>query len=76
MLNLAIFHCIKSFLISKPKIEFESFINEGCQHLCNKQAIDLLKQMLCYDLEGRITAFEAMNHPFFDSLKVESKVEK
>mmetsp|Transcript_23287 Transcript_23287/g.46356 ORF Transcript_23287/g.46356 Transcript_23287/m.46356 type:complete len:297 (-) Transcript_23287:4-894(-) len=30
--------------------------------------IDLMSQMLCYDPAGRITAADAMNHPYFDDL--------
>jgi casein kinase II subunit alpha len=59
----------KSELISKTKVELESFVNDRCAELCTAEAMDLLKQMLIYDHTMRITAREALNHPFFDSVK-------
>lgn len=53
----------------KQEIPLESFVNKENQHLATSDAIDLLKQMFLYDHAERITAYEAMSHPFFDSIK-------
>ena len=62
-------HSIRSFFISKAKMPFESFITPDNKDLCVPDAIHLLKQMLCYDFNERITAKEALAHPFFNSIK-------
>ena len=48
-----------------PEIPFERFTNKDNKHLLNSQAIDLLKKMLVYDHAKRITAREALKHPYF-----------
>jgi len=30
--------------------------------------LDLLSQMVCYDPEQRISALDALNHPYFDDV--------
>lgn len=54
---------------NKEQKEFSSFINDKCQELCTKDSIDLLKKMLIYDHNERITAREAMAHPFFNDVR-------
>lgn len=48
------------------------FINDSNRHLCdNKDIIDLIDNLLKYDHQERLTAREAMGHPWFDSVRVE-----
>ena len=54
---------------NKDRKEFSSFINEKCADLCTKEALDLLEKMLVYDHNERITAREAIYHPFFDEVR-------
>ena len=68
-LIIAIIPCIRSEFISKAKVPFESFITSENKELCVSDVINLLKQMLCYDFNERITAKEALAHPFFSSLR-------
>ena len=55
---------------------YQSFalLNQTCappdnQHLCSEEALDLLGKLLTYDHQKRLTCEEAMNHPFFDSVR-------
>lgn len=41
------------------------FINDENRHLATKEALDMINQLLVYDHKSRLTAKEAMNHPFF-----------
>jgi serine/threonine protein kinase len=38
-----------------------------------EEAVDLLSKFLKYTPESRLSGFEAMCHPFFDELRVESQ---
>lgn len=53
----------------KKKKNFEVYINEDNKDLATKDALDLLNKLLVYDHDKRITAKEALYHPFFDSVK-------
>lgn len=44
-------------------------MNDKCTDLCSPEVLDLIKQMLIYDHNLRITAKEALNHPFFNSVR-------
>ena len=44
-------------------------MSEKCAELCTPEVLDLAKQMLVYDHNLRITAREALNHPFFNSIR-------
>mmetsp|Transcript_4519 Transcript_4519/g.8279 ORF Transcript_4519/g.8279 Transcript_4519/m.8279 type:complete len:137 (-) Transcript_4519:274-684(-) len=48
---------------------WDKFIHEENRHLVSKDALSLLDKMLRYDHEERITALEAINHPFFDPVR-------
>ena len=48
-----------------PKIPFSSLVNNSNRHLATPLALDLLSQMLLYDHTARITASQALLHPFF-----------
>ncbi|KAL7052910.1 hypothetical protein AAHC03_026391 [Spirometra sp. Aus1] len=44
---------------------WERFMCADCQHLVSPEAIDLLDKLLRYDHQERLTAREAMEHPYF-----------
>lgn len=44
---------------------WERFIHSENQHLVNPEAIDYLDKLLRYDHQDRLTAREAMEHPYF-----------
>lgn len=44
-------------------------MNSENKHLTTPEAIDLLEKMLLYDHNERITAEEALNHPFLSPVK-------
>ncbi|KAL0248688.1 hypothetical protein GEMRC1_003922 [Eukaryota sp. GEM-RC1] len=48
-----------------PKKPWNRFIVAENEHLVTKEAIDLLDKLLMYDHQLRLTAEEAMQHPFF-----------
>lgn len=52
-----------------PRKPWEKFITSENRHLVTPDAIDLLDKMLVYDHQKRITARQAMNHHFFDSVR-------
>lgn len=48
----------------QPK-NWNRFINSENHHLATPEAVDLLDKLLRYDHQERLTAREAMAHPFF-----------
>ena len=58
----------KSALKSKPK-HWNSFINNENSYLATPDAIDLIDKCIKYDHMERITADEALKHPYFDSIR-------
>lgn len=48
---------------------WEKFISAENKHLVTDDALDLLDKMLVYDHQKRITAAEAMQHPYFSELR-------
>ncbi len=55
---------------SQPKREWEEFVHEGNKDLATEMAIDLLNRMLVFDPFLRISAQEALSHPFFHGLNL------
>ena len=51
------------------KVPFTSFINGQNAHLVDSSVIDLLEKMLTYDHTRRITAAEALMHPYFAEVR-------
>jgi len=47
------------------KLDWSIFITEENKELATKEAVDLVDNLLRYDHQTRLTAEEAMNHPFF-----------
>ena len=46
----------------------ERFVNSDNQHLVSPEALDFLDKLLRYDHQQRLTAREAMDHPYFCEL--------
>jgi len=51
------------------KLDWNIFINEENKDLAIKEAVDLVDHLLRYDHQTRLTAAEAMAHPFFDEVR-------
>lgn len=47
------------------KKRWERFVHSENQHLVSAEAIDFLDKLLRYDHQERLTAKEAMQHPYF-----------
>ena len=47
-------------------------VNQDNQHLVTRDAVDLIDKLLRYDHAERLTAREAMAHPFFDPVRGEA----
>ncbi|CDW86640.1 UNKNOWN [Stylonychia lemnae] len=60
---------ITKVLKNYPKVEFEEFINKNNKSVVTELGLDLLKRMLVYDKNQRITPKDAMKHPYFDPVK-------
>lgn len=52
-----------------PRRPWTKFISEENQHLVTPEALDLLDHCLRYDHQERLTAKEAMEHPFFAPIR-------
>ncbi|KAK6198470.1 putative casein kinase II subunit alpha [Scheffersomyces amazonensis] len=48
---------------------WERFINDNNQHLVSNEFIDFIDNLLRYDHQERLTAKEAMAHPYFDPVR-------
>lgn len=57
----------------KPWIKFR---NEENAHLFHPDAIDLIDRMIVYDHQKRISAKDALAHPFFDSVREGNSLDK
>ena len=53
--------------------QWSYFITKENQHLCNPDALDFLDKLLRYDHQERITAKEAMEHPYCASVLASAK---
>ncbi|RCK66080.1 Casein kinase II subunit alpha [Candida viswanathii] len=51
------------------KRPFSRFVTPQNQHLVSEEALDLLDKLLRYDHQERLTAKEAMAHPYFDPVR-------
>jgi casein kinase II subunit alpha len=50
-------------------VPYEQFVNSRNQDRVSPEGLDLLRKMLVYDKNGRITPRDAMNHPYFASIR-------
>jgi len=48
---------------------WSEFVDEDNEHLAHNQALDLLDRLLRYDSRDRLTAREALKHPYFDPIR-------
>lgn len=55
------------------KKRWERFVNQENQHLVTPDALDFLDKLLRYDHRDRITAREAMHHPYFHQVAASSQ---
>lgn len=58
----------KSFSCSRQP--WSTFLTPECREAANDDAIDLLDKLLRYDHQERLTALEAMNHRYFDPIRL------
>ncbi|KAJ3439150.1 casein kinase ii subunit alpha-3 [Anaeramoeba flamelloides] len=66
----------KKLLGKHRKKTWEKFINSENKHLCHEVALDFLNKLLVYDHAERLTAQEAMDHPYFDDIRLEREKKK
>ncbi|XP_049622935.1 casein kinase II subunit alpha-like [Suncus etruscus] len=59
---------LKSMVGRHSRKNWEIFVNDGNKHLVSPEAFDFLDKVLCYDHQSRLTAKEAMEHPYFFSI--------
>lgn len=52
-----------------PRKPWAKFTNVDNQHLCSPEAIDFLDRLLRYDHQERMTAREALDHPYLAPVK-------
>ncbi|PJF19430.1 CMGC/CK2 protein kinase [Paramicrosporidium saccamoebae] len=52
-----------------PVVPWSQFVTPANKHLAVPEAIDFLERLLKYDHQERLTATEAMAHPYFDSVR-------
>lgn len=57
----AVFFCA----CRQSRKRWEQFVQTENQHLVSPEALDLLDKLLRYDHQQRLTATEAMEHPYF-----------
>lgn len=58
-----------------PRKPWSKFVNAENRHLCCPEVLDLVDKMLVYDHTKRILPIEAMDHPYFDPVRDQIKVE-
>lgn len=54
-----------SFDLRHSRKRWERFVHSENQHLVSPEALDFLDKLLRYDHQARLTAREAMDHPYF-----------
>jgi casein kinase II subunit alpha len=52
---------------------YHKFINSDNQHLVSNEAMDFVDKLLQYDPQVRLTAEEAMRHPWFDKVREDAR---
>lgn len=52
-------------ILRHSKKRWERFVHTENEHLITPEAIDFLDKLLRYDHQDRLTAKEAMKHPYF-----------
>jgi len=67
--NLTLDAGFLQLLVGHARKPWSSFVSPEVQHLCSPEAISFLDGLLVYDLPSRLTAKEAMAHPYFDPVR-------
>jgi len=73
--NLTLDAAFLQLLTGQTRKPWSSFITPDVEHLCSPEAISFLDGLLVYDLPSRLTAKEAMAHPYFDPVREEIQAE-
>ncbi|XP_042338132.1 casein kinase II subunit alpha'-like [Plectropomus leopardus] len=60
---------LNRFAFRQTRKRWEQFIQSENQHLVSPEALDLLDKLLRYAHQQRLTAAEAMQHPYFYPVK-------
>uniref|UniRef100_A0A672RD55 non-specific serine/threonine protein kinase n=1 Tax=Sinocyclocheilus grahami TaxID=75366 RepID=A0A672RD55_SINGR len=63
----------KDLLGQQTRKRWEQFVQTENQHLVSPEALDLLDKLLRYDHQQRLTATEAMEHPYFCELVLDER---
>lgn len=53
-------------LLQDQQIDWDVYVHEDNKHLVTDSAIDLISKLLAFDFNERITAAEALKHPYFE----------
>jgi len=61
---------VSVFICRHSRKRWERFIHSENQHLISPEAIDFLDKLIKYDHQVRLTAREAMEHPYFRKLLI------
>jgi len=69
--NLTLDATFLQSLTGQTRKPWSSFVTSAVEHLCSPEAISFLDGLLVYDLPARLTAKEAMAHPYFDPVREE-----
>lgn len=56
-----------------PKKPLNAFVTPENSHLCSPEALDLLSKLLRFNHHDRLSAQEAMDHAYFDSVRRERR---
>ncbi|KAA8497429.1 Casein kinase II subunit alpha-2 [Porphyridium purpureum] len=64
---------LNSMIGTHSRKSWDKFIHVDNSHLVSPEALNLLDRMLRYDHEERVTASEALGHPFFDGVRDEAE---
>lgn len=59
------FFCVGVRVSRHSRKRWERFVHSENQHLVSTEALDFLDKLLRYDHQARLTAREAMDHPYF-----------
>jgi len=63
--GIALEPSLRSMIGYHSQKSWSSFVNSKNEHLCSPKAFDLLDRLLRYEPQKRLTAREAMEHPYF-----------
>jgi casein kinase II subunit alpha len=67
--------CLFDFFIQRhSRKRWERFVHSENQHLVSQEALDFLDKLLRYDHNERLTAKEAMDHPYFCKYLFQKKI--